>query len=98
MAYQIPHVRFGKDLASKSGGKWWYEQIADAKYVQAMLGTLGMVVPELLDQTDNVPWFDAGAKIFSSKGIQYLGVPGLINAKNIVATLIVQVSAFFSFE
>ena len=60
-----------------------------------MLGTLGMVVPELLDSTDNVPWFDAGAKIFTSKGIQYLGQPGLINAKNIIATLIVQVTALF---
>ena len=55
------------------------------------IGALGMVVPELLDQTNHVPWFEAGATIFSSKGIQYLGVPGLINAKNIVATLIVQV-------
>ena len=60
-----------------------------------MLGTLGMVVPELLDSTDNVPWFDAGAKIFTSKGIQYLGQPGLINAKNIIATLIVQVTSLF---
>lgn len=57
-----------------------------------MLGALGMIVPELLDGTDHVPWFDAGAKIFSSKGIQYLGVPGLINARNIVATLLVQVT------
>jgi len=59
--------------------------------MQAMLGALGMVVPELLDGTDHVAWFDAGAKIFSRPGIQYLGVPGLINAKNIVATLLVQV-------
>ncbi len=51
----------------------------------------GIVVPELLDQTNHVAWFNAGATIFSPKGIQYLGVPGLINAKNIVATLIVQV-------
>jgi light-harvesting complex II chlorophyll a/b binding protein 2 len=56
-----------------------------------MLGALGMVVPELLDGTDHVAWFDAGAKIFGKSGIQYLGVPGLINAKNIVATLAVQV-------
>ena len=59
--------------------------------LQAMLGALGMVVPELLDGTDHVAWFDAGAKIFSRPGIQYLGVPGLINAKNIVATLLIQV-------
>ena len=51
----------------------------------------GIVVPELLDQTNHIPWFEAGATIFSPKGIQYLGIPGLINAKSIIATLIVQV-------
>ena len=56
-----------------------------------MLGALGCVVPELLDQTNHVPWFKAGAQIFAPEGIQYLGVDGLINAKSIVATLIVQV-------
>ena len=47
-------------------------------------------MPELLDGTNHVPWFEAGSTIFSKSGIQYLGVPGLINAKSIVATLIVQ--------
>jgi hypothetical protein len=56
----------------------------------------GCVVPELLSSTGNVPWFEAGATIFSAKGIQYLGIPGLINAKNIVATLIVQVRFSFT--
>lgn len=57
----------------------------------AMLGALGCVVPELLDGTGNVAWFEAGAKIYSDEGIQYLGIPGLINAKSIIATLIIQV-------
>lgn len=52
---------------------------------------VGCIVPELLPSTGNVPWFEAGATIFGPKGIQYLGIPGLINAKNIVFTLIVQV-------
>ena len=52
----------------------------------------GCVVPELLDGTKHIPWFQAGATIFDKKGIQYLGVPGLINAKSIIATLLVQVS------
>ena len=56
-----------------------------------MLGALGIVVPELLDQTKHIPWFKAGATIFDKNGIQYLGVNGLINAKSIVATLLVQV-------
>ena len=50
-------------------------------------------MPELLDGTNHVPWFEAGSTIFSKSGIQYLGVPGLINAKSIVATLIVQARA-----
>jgi len=49
-------------------------------------------VPELLNGTNHVPWFEAGATIFSKNGIQYLGIPGLINARSIIATLIVQVS------
>jgi hypothetical protein len=53
----------------------------------------GCVVPELLDGTKHIPWFQAGATIFDKKGIQYLGVPGLINAKSIIATLLVQVTA-----
>lgn len=53
----------------------------------------GCVVPETLNGTNHVPWFEAGATIFSKNGIQYLGIPGLINARSILATLIVQVPA-----
>ena len=59
-----------------------------------MLGALGCVVPELLDGTNHIAWFNAGATIFSDDGLQYLGIPGLINAKSIVATLIVQVGCW----
>ena len=51
----------------------------------------GCVVPELLDGTKHVAWFKAGEQIFSKNGIQYLGIPGFINARSIIATLIVQV-------
>ena len=50
------------------------------------------MVPELLDGTNHVAWFRAGETIFEPSGINYLGVPGLINAHNIIATLIVQAS------
>ena len=66
-------------------------QVIHARW--AMLGALGCVVPELLDQTNHLPWFKAGAEIFKDSGIQYLGIDGFINAKSIVATLIVQVGA-----
>ena len=52
----------------------------------------GCVVPETLNGTKHVPWFEAGATIFDKNGIQYLGIPGLINARSILATLIVQVT------
>ena len=55
-------------------------------------------MPELLDGTNHVAWFDAGSKIFAREGIQYLGIPGLINAKNIIATLIVQVSLLIIYQ
>ena len=50
----------------------------------------GIVVPELLDGTGHIAWFKAGETIFEPSGINYLGIPGLINAHNIIATLIVQ--------
>jgi hypothetical protein len=85
---------YGWDTAGLSADPETFARYREIEVIHArwaMLGALGMVVPELLDQTNHIAWFDAGATIFSSKGIQYLGVPGLINAKNIVATLLVQV-------
>ena len=60
--------------------------------IQASSCCAGIVVPELLDGTNHIAWFRAGETIFEPSGINYLGVPGLINAHNIIATLIVQVS------
>lgn len=48
-------------------------------------------MPELLDGTNHIAWFKAGEQIFTKNGIQYLGIPGFINARSIIATLIVQV-------
>lgn len=51
-----------------------------------------LVFKELRRPMPPPPFFcQAGAEIFGDSGIQYLGIPGLINAKSIVATLIVQV-------
>ena len=64
----------------------------------AMLGTLGCLTPELLQKYTAIDygaskgvWFMAGAMIFESDGLNYMGAPVLVHAQSIHAVLACQV-------